>query len=151
MKRLSKIAAIFAASVLACVLFGCKDSNSNDDGNSVTQLEAPTNLRINSMENVDYPESCRVNITFTFNGTLSGATGATYGILGVSETNDSSKAHYDSYNSTVHVEAGENTGTATIPNFQAVSGKKYYFWLKITSAAYNINDSTWSKVAEFTY
>ena len=103
------------------------------------------------MENVDYPESCSVNITFTFNGTLDGTAGATYGILGVSGTNDSSKAHYDSYNSTVHVEAGENTRTATIPNFKAVSGKKYYFWLKVTSAAYNINDSTWSKVAEFTY
>lgn len=136
--------------VLTVAFTGCKNPSSNDDGNSQSKLDAPTNLVINSMENIVYPESCDVNITFNYNGKI-GLDGATYGILGYSMTNDSSKAIYDTYNSTVKVEVGENTRTANISNLKAVSGKKYYFWLKVTSAAYNVSDSAWSKVAEFTY
>lgn len=150
MKNFSKFAAIFAALVMACAFFGCKNLTNEDDGNSRSKLDAPTNLVINSMENVEYPESCNVNITFNYNG-KTGLDGATYGILGYSMTNDSSKAVYDTYNSNVKVEVGENTRTANISNFKAVSGKKYYFWLKVTSAANNVSDSAWSKVAEFTY
>jgi hypothetical protein len=149
MKHLLKNATIFVALVLTVAFTGCKNPSSNDDGNSQSKLDAPTNLVINSMENVVYPESCNVNITFNYNG-KTGLDGATYGILGYSMTNDSSKAIYDTYNSTVNVGVGENTRTANISNFKAVSGKKYYFWLKVTSANNNIKDSSWSNVAEFT-
>lgn len=54
------------------------------------------------------------------------------------------------------VEAGSNTRTVNIPSTSApylvpVDGETYYFWLKVTSAAYNVSDSAWSNVAEFTY
>lgn len=92
----------------------------------MSKLEAPTSLVINSMENIELPGEwiCNVNITFNYNGKLEGAT---YGTLRVSDTNDNSKAQYDSYNSNVKIEKGENTRTASITNFKAVSGKKYYF------------------------
>ena len=150
MKHLLKNATIFVALVLTVAFTGWKNLSSNDDGNSLSKLDAPTNLVINSMENVDYPESCDVNITFNYNGET-GLDGATYGILGYSMTNDSSQAIYDTYDSKVTVEVGENTRTAKISNFKAVSGKKYYFWLKVTSANVNIIDSSWSNVAQFTY
>ena len=94
--------------------------------------------------------SCAVNITFNYNGKFEGATNA---ILGYSTTNDSSKATYDTYNSTATVEAGGNTRTVNYTGsyyFKPTSGKKYYFWLKVTSSAYNVSDSSWSNVAEFT-
>lgn len=92
----------------------------------MSKLEAPTSLVINSMENIELPGECicNVNITFNYNGKLEGAT---YGTLRISDTNDNSKAQYDSYNSNVKIEKGENTRTASITNFKAVSGKKYYF------------------------
>ena len=148
MKHLLKNATIFVALVLTVAFTGCENTSSNDDGNSQSKLDAPTNLVINSMENV-YTEICNVNITFNYNGEI-GLDGATFGILGYSTTNDSSQAIYDKYSSTVTVEVGENTRTANIVNLKAGSGKKYYFWLKVTSAAYNVSDSAWSKVAEFT-
>ena len=149
MKHLLKNATIFVALVLTVAFTGCKNPSLNDDGNSQSKLDAPTNLVINSMENV-YTEICSVNITFNYNGET-GLDGATFGILGYSMTNDSSQAIYDTYNSKVTVEVGENTRTAKISNFKAVSGKKYYFWLKVTSANVNIIDSSWSNVAQFTY
>ena len=94
--------------------------------------------------------SCAVNVTFNYNGKFEGVTRA---ILGYSTTNDSSKAVYDTYNSTATVEAGENTRTVNYTGsyyFKPTSGEKYYFWLKVTSSAYNVSDSSWSKVAEFT-
>lgn len=99
----------------------------------MSKLEAPTSLVINSMENIELPGECicNVNITFNNNGKLEGAT---YGTLRVSDTNDNSKAQYDSYNSNVKIEKGENTRTASITNFKAVSRKKYYFF---TSFFYN--------------
>jgi len=48
------------------------------------------------------------------------------------------------------VEAGKNTRTVNYNNFTPKHGKKYYFWLKVTSSAYNVSDSSWSNVAEFT-
>ena len=151
MKHLLKNATIFVALVLTVAFTGCENLSSNDDGNSQSKLDAPTNLVINYMENVDYyPESCDVNITFNYNGKI-GLDGATFGILGYSMTNDSSQAIYDTYNSKVTVDVGENIRTANISNLKAGSGNKYYFWLKVTSANVNIKDSSWSKVAEFTY
>lgn len=150
MKHFSKAVIILLTAALSFTVFGCKEPSSLDDGNSRSKLDAPTNLVINSMENVVYPESCDVNITFNYNG-KTGLDGATNAVLGYATTNDSSKAVYDTYNSNVKVEVGENTRTANISNFKAVSGKKYYFWLKVTSAANNVSDSAWSKVAEFTY
>ncbi len=152
MKRLSKMAAIFTALIMAFAFVGCKQSTNNDDGNSRSKLNAPTNLVINSMK--DNTVSCAVNISFKYNGKV-GLDGAKYAILGYSLTNDSSQAVYD-YNTHVHVEAGENTRTANIPStdvpyFKPVSGTKYYFWLKVVSAANNVSDSAWSNVAEFTY
>ncbi len=151
MKKLSKFAAIFAALTMVCVFFGCKDSTNEDDGNSISKLEAPVNLVINSI--TDNTISCDVNITFSYNGSLDGTTRA---ILGYSATNDSSKAYYDDMNTYAKVEAGTNTRTVSIssinaPYFIPVNGKKYYFWLKVTSAANNLSDSAWSNVAEFTY
>lgn len=152
MKRLSKMAAIFTALIMAFAFVGCKQSTNNDDGNSRSKLNAPTNLVINSMTANSF--SCAVNISFKYNGKV-GLDGAKYAILGYSLTNDSSQAVYD-YNTHVNVEAGENTRTANIPSTSApylkpVSGKKYYFWLKVVSAANNVSDSAWSNVAEFTY
>ena len=116
---------------------------------TITKLKAPTNLVVNSIEDASNINSAaNVNISFDYNGQFEGAT---YGILGYSTTNDSSQAIYDSYNSTVHVEAGKNTRTANIQNLHLVSGRKYYFWLKVTSSSYNFSDSPWSNVAEFTY
>jgi len=148
MKHLLKNAAIFVALVLTVAFTGCKNPSSNDDGNSKSKLDAPTNLVVNSI--TDNTISCAVNITFNYNGKFEGATNA---ILGYSTTNDSSKASYDTYNSTATVEAGENTRTVNYTGsyyFKPTSGKKYYFWLKVTSSAYNVSDSSWSNVAEFT-
>ena len=148
MKHLLKNAAIFVALLLTVAFTGCKNPSSNDDGNSKSKLDAPTNLVVNSI--TDNTISCAVNITFNYNGKFEGATKA---ILGYSTTNDSSKAVYDTYNSTATVEAGENTRTVNYTDsyyFIPTSGKKYYFWLKVTSSAYNVSDSSWSNVAEFT-
>ena len=148
MKHLLKNAAIFVALVLTVAFTGCKNPSSNDDGNSKSKLDAPTNLVVNSI--TDNTISCAVNITFNYNGKFEGATNA---ILGYSTTNDSSKATYDTYNSTATVEAGGNTRTVNYTGsyyFKPTSGKKYYFWLKVTSSAYNVSDSSWSNVAEFT-
>ena len=148
MKHLLKNAAIFVALVLTVAFTGCKNPSSNDDGNSKSKLDAPTNLVVNSI--TDNTISCAVNITFNYNGKFEGATNA---ILGYSTTNDSSKATYDTYNSTATVEAGENTRTVNYTGsyyFKPTSGKKYYFWLKVTSSVYNVSDSSWSNVAEFT-
>ena len=148
MKHLLKNAAIFVALVLTVAFTGCKNPSSNDDGNSKSKLDAPTNLVVNSI--TDNTISCAVNITFNYNGKFEGATKA---ILGYSTTNDSSKAVYDTYNSTATVEAGENTRTVNYTGsyyFKPTSGKKYYFWLKVTSSAYNVSDSSWSNVAEYT-
>ena len=148
MKHLLKNAAIFVALVLTVAFTGCKNPSSNDDGNSKSKLDAPTDLVINS---ITYNTiSCAVNITFNYNGKFAGVTNV---ILGYSTTNDSSKAVYDTYNSTATVEAGENTRTVNYADsyyFIPTSGKKYYFWLKVTSSAYNVSDSSWSNVAEFT-
>ena len=149
MKHLLKNATIFVVLVLTVAFIGCKNPNSNHDGNSKSKLDVPTNLVINSI--IDNTSSCAVNITFNYNGKFEGATNA---ILGYSTTNDSSKATYDTYNSTATVEAGENTRTVNYTGsyyFKPTSGKKYYFWLKVTSSAYNVSDSAWSNVAEFTY
>ena len=149
MKHLLKNAAIFVALVLTVAFTGCKNPSSNDDGNSKSKLDAPTNLVVNSI--TDNTISCAVNITFNYNGKFEGATNA---ILGYSTTNDSSKATYDTYNSTATVEAGGNTRTVNYTGsyyFKPTSGKKYYFWLKVTSSAYNVSDSSWSNVAEFIY
>ena len=142
MKHLLKNATIFVVLVLTVAFIGCKNPNSNYDGNSKTKLAAPTNLVINSITD---------NVTFNYTGKFEGATNA---ILGYSTTNDSSKATYDTYNSTATVEAGENTRTVNYTGsyyFKPTSGKKYYFWLKVTSSAYNVSDSSWSNVAEFIY
>ena len=151
MKHLLKNAAIFVALVLTVAFTGCKNPSSNDDGNSKSKLDAPTNLVVNSI--TDHTISCAVNITFNYNGKFEGATNV---ILGYSTTNDSSKADYSDTNTSVTVEAGENTRTVNYvyniaPYFKPTSGKKYYFWLKVTSPAYNVSDSSWSNVAEFTY
>ena len=148
MKKNLKIVAILAALVLSCAFTGCKNSTNEDDGNSISKLDAPTNLVINSM--TDNTTTCAVNITFNYNG-KTGIDGATKAVLGYSTTNDSSQAIYDSYNSTVKLESGTNSRTANIQNWTPVSGKKYYFWLKVTSAANNVRESAWSNVAEFTY
>ena len=152
MKHLLKNAAIFVALVLTVAFTGCKNPSSNDDGNTITKLAAPTNLVINSI--TDNTISCAVNITFNYNGKFEGATKA---ILGYSTTNDSSKAVYETVagvaTSTATVEAGENTRTVNYTGsyyFKPTSGKKYYFWLKVTSSAYNVSDSSWSNVAEYT-
>lgn len=57
------------------------------------------------------------------------------------------------------IESGANTRTVNFssselysgPYLVPVNGKKYYFWLKVTSAANNVRESAWSNVAEFTY
>jgi len=152
MKFFSKVTAILAVSVLCLAFLGCKNSTNDDDGNSITKLEAPTNLVINSM--ADNTSNCAVNISFNYNG-KTGLDGATYAVLGYSATNDSSQAYYD-MNTQANIEVGANTRTVNIPSISApyfvpVNGKKYYFWLKVTSASNNVRDSAWSNVAEFTY
>ena len=146
MKVFSKAVAVLAASVLCLAFLGCKNSTNEDDGNSTSKLNAPTNLVVNSI--TDNTINMAVNISFNYDGKFEGAT---YGILGYSETNDSSHAIYDSYNSNVTLESGANTRTAYIQNWKPVTGKKYYFWLKATSSANNVSESAWSNVAEFTY
>jgi hypothetical protein len=153
MKHLLKNATIFVALVLTVAFTGCENTSSNDDGNSTSKLNAPTNLVINSM--TDNTNSCDVNITFNYDG-KTGLDGATFAVLGYATTNDNSKASYDTYNTNAKVEAGPNTRTVSIPSTSApylvpVDGKTYYFWLKVTSAAYNVSDSAWSSVAQFTY
>lgn len=152
MKFFSKVTAILAVSVLCLAFLGCKNSTNDDDGNSITKLEAPTNLVINSM--ADNTSNCAVNISFNYNG-KTGLDGATYAVLGYSATNDSSQAYYD-MNTQANIEVGTNTRTVNIPSISApyfvpINGKKYYFWLKVTSASNNVRDSAWSNVAEFTY
>ncbi len=153
MKQFSKVVAIVAALVMAYAFTSCKNSTNEDDGNSTSKpkLNAPTNLVINSM--TDNTVSCDVNITFNYDGKIDGAT---YAVLGYATTNDSSKALYDDFNTYATVEAGSNTRTVSISSISApylnlVDGKTYYFWLKVTSAAYDVSDSAWSNVAQFTY
>lgn len=153
MKQFSKVVAIVAALVMAYAFTSCKDSTNEYDGNSTSKLNAPTNLVINSM--TDNTISCDVNITFNYDG-KTGLDGATYAVLGYATTNDSSKALYDDSNTYATVEAGSNTRTVSISSTSAPylvpgDGKTYYFWLKVTSAAYNVSDSAWSNVAQFTY
>jgi hypothetical protein len=153
MKQFSKVVAIVAALVMACAFTSCKNLTNEDDGNSTSKLNAPTNLVINSMTDNTY--SCDVNITFNYDG-KTGLDGATNAVLGYATTNDSSKAVYDTYNTNAKVEAGSNTRTVSIPSTDAPylvpgDGKTYYFWLKVTSAANNVSDSAWSNVAQFTY
>ena len=143
MKRFSKFTVLLTTVLLTLAFVSCKQAATNE-GKTLTKLDAPTNLVINSI--TDNTISCAVNITFNYNGKFEGATNA---ILGYSTTNDSSKATYDTYNSTATVEAGGNT--RTVNYFKPTLGKKYYFWLKVTSSAYNVSDSSWSNVAEFTY
>ena len=106
----------------------------------MSKLEAPTSLVINSMENIELPGECicNVNITFNYNGKLEGAT---YGTLRISDTNDNSKAQYDSYNSNVKIEKGENTRTASITNFKAVSGKILLFTQKILFSMFYVQNN----------
>lgn len=104
---------------------------------------------------IDNTTTCAVNITFNYSG-KTGIDGATKAVLGYSTTNDSSQAIYDDNINYATVEAGSNTRTVNIPSTSApylvpVDGETYYFWLKVTSAAYNVSDSAWSNVAEFTY
>jgi len=148
MKRLSKFTVLLTTVLLTLAFVSCKQAATNE-GKTLTKLEAPTNLVINSI--TDNTISCAVNVTFNYTGKFEGATNA---ILGYSTTNDSSKATYDTYNSTATVEAGENTRTVNYTGsyyFKPTSGKKYYFWLKVTSSAYNVSESSWSDVAEYTY
>ena len=143
MKRFSKFTVLLTTVLLPLAFVSCKQGATNE-GKTLTKLEAPTNLVINSI--TDNTIGCAVNYTGKFEG-------ATNAILGYSTTNDSSKATYDTYNSTATVEAGENTRTVNYTDsyyFKPTSGKKYYFWLKVTSSAYNVSDSSWSNVAEFT-
>lgn len=152
MKQFSKVVAIVAALVMACAFTSCKNSTNEDDGNSTSKLNAPTNLVIKSM--TDSTISCDVNITFNYDG-KTGLDGAKNAVLGYATTNDSSKAYYD-MNTYATVEAGSNTRTVIIPSTSApysvpVDGKTNYFWLKVTSAANNVSDSAWSNVAQFTY
>lgn len=84
---------------------------------------------------------------------------ATKAVLGYSTTNDSSQAIYDDNINYATIESGANTRTVNFssselysgPYLVPVNGKKYYFWLKVTSAANNVRESAWSNVAEFTY
>lgn len=152
MKKLSKLAAIFAALVMACAVTGCSDDSSDEnEGRTLTTLPAPTNLVINSM--TDNTISCAVNITFNYSG-KTGTEGATTAVLGYSTTNDSSQAiAYDNITCTT-IEAGSNTRTVNIPSTSAPyltphDGRKYYFWLKAEGPA--VRESAWSNVAEFTY
>ncbi len=156
MKVFSKAVAVLAASVLCLAFLGCKNSTNEDDGNSTSKLNAPTNLVINSM--TDNTITCDVNITFSYNG-KTGLDGATKAVLGYSTTNDSSQAIYDENINYATIESGANTRTVNFssselysgPYLVPVNGKKYYFWLKVTSAANNVRESAWSNVAEFTY
>ena len=147
MKRFSKFTVLLTTVLLPLAFVICKPAATNE-GKTLTKLAAPTNLVINSI--TDNTISCDVNVTFNYTGKFEGATNA---ILGYSTTNDSSKASYDTYNSTATVEVGENTRTVNYTGsyyFKPTSGKKYYFWLKVTSSAYNVSDSSWSNVAEYT-
>lgn len=156
MKKNLKIVAILAALVLLCAFTGCKNSTNEDDGNSISKLDAPTNLVINSI--TDNTTTCAVNITFNYSG-KTGIDGATKAVLGYSTTNDSSQAIYNDNINYATVESGANTRTVNFssselysgPYLVPVNGKKYYFWLKVTSAANNVRESAWSNVAEFTY
>ena len=47
MKQFSKVVAIVAALVMACAFTSCKNLTNEDDGNSTSKLNAPTNLVIN--------------------------------------------------------------------------------------------------------
>ena len=115
MKHLSKVVILLLTAALSFVLFGCKNSTNEDDGNSRAKLDAPTNLVINSM--TDDTSVCTVNITFKYSG-KTGLDGATNAVLGYSTTNDSSKAYYDT-NTYANVEDGENTRSVQIPSTSA--------------------------------
>lgn len=52
MKKLSKIAAILAALVMACAFIGCGDSTDENEGDSKEELDAPTDLVIESITNM---------------------------------------------------------------------------------------------------
>ena len=80
MKVFSKAIAVLAASVLCLAFLGCKNSTNEDDGNSTSKLNAPTNLVINSM--TDNKITCDVNITFSYNGET-GLDGATKAVLDI--------------------------------------------------------------------
>lgn len=152
MKQFYKTVILLLTVTLNFALFGCKNSTNEDDGNSTSKLNAPTNLVVNSIQ--DNTVAQAVNITFSYSG-KTGSDGATHAVLGYADTNDNSKAYYDE-NFYVTVESGTNTRTVNIPSINApyftpVDGKKYYFWIKVTSAANNVSDSAWSNVAEFTY
>lgn len=79
MKKNLKIVAILAALVLSCAFTGCKNLTNEDDGNSISKLDAPTNLVINSI--TDNTTTCAVNITFNYSG-KTGIDGATKAVLG---------------------------------------------------------------------
>ena len=86
MKRFSKFTVLLTTVLLILAFVSCKQAATNE-GKTLTKLEAPTNLVINSI--TDNTISCAVNVTFNYNGKFEGATNA---ILGYSTTNDSSKA-----------------------------------------------------------
>ena len=128
--------------------------------NAKDEIEAfkadPMNGEINSI--TDNTTTCAVNITFNYSG-KTGIDGANKAVLGYSTTNDSSQAIYDDNINYATIESGANTRTVNFssselysgPYLVPVNGKKYYFWLKVTSAANNVKESAWSNVAEFTY
>ena len=58
MKKNLKIVAILAALVLSCAFTGCKNSTNEDDGNSISKLDAPTNLVIDSI--TDNTTTCKL-------------------------------------------------------------------------------------------
>ena len=132
MKKNLKIVAILAALVLLCAFTGCKNSTNEDDGNSISKLDAPTNLVINSI--TDNTTTCAVNITFNYSG-KTGIDGSTKAVLGFSTTNDSSQAIYNDNINYATIESGANTRTVNFSSSELysgtylvpVNGKKYYF------------------------
>ncbi|UTC54302.1 hypothetical protein ABH09_02585 [Treponema sp. OMZ 803] len=150
MKRFSKFTVLLTTVLLTLAFVSCKQAATNE-GKTLTKLEAPTNLVINS---ITEGLNTKVNCTFTYNGKV-GLDGASSVILGYSTTNDSSKAVYETVAgvapSTATVEAGVNTRTVEYNNFTPQHGTKYYFWIKVMNTAHSISDSAWSNVAEFIY
>lgn len=153
MKKLSKIAAILAALVMACAFIGCGDSTYENDGDSKEELDAPTDLVIESITNMS--GVIRVDILFNVRDY-----DVHRAILGYSDTNDSSKAVYEeSCFFGMTSKNGKESAIARFSDWTPVSGKKYYFWLKaVKEGADLINkcsvitaESPWSDVAEFTY
>ena len=101
------------------VFAGCKNSTNEDDGNSISKLDAPTNLVINSI--TDNTTTCAVNITFNYSG-KTGIDGATKAVLGYSTANDSSQAIYDENINYATIESGANTRTVNFPSSELYSG-----------------------------